>query len=200
MILTSCLPTSFYERETVVVARQLLGMRLVRRLNGVRLAGTIIETEAYHGEDDLACHARAGRTPRTAVMYGPAGRAYVYFTYGVHWCLNCVTGREGFPAAVLIRGLAPQEGLDLIAAHRSHRAQCEWCSGPGKLTQALAVNGDLNGCDLTDPGGQLTIEAGPALADAQVITGPRVGINRVAEPWRSIAWRFLARPDAWEAA
>lgn len=199
MLFNSCLPAAFYERETAVVARELLGMRLVRCLNGQRLGGTILETEAYHGAEDLACHARAGRTPRTAVMYGPPGRAYVYFTYGVHWCLNCVTGSEGFPAAVLIRALAPQEGLEQIAAHRTQRAQAEWCNGPGKLTQALAVNAELNGCDLTDSRGELYIEAGRPLADGQVITGPRVGINRVAEPWRSIPWRFLARPHAWEA-
>ena len=87
----------------MVVARELLGMRLVRCLNGERLAGIILETEAYHGQEDLACHARAGHTARTAVMYGPPGRAYIYFTYGMHWCLNCVTGDVGFPAAVLIR-------------------------------------------------------------------------------------------------
>jgi DNA-3-methyladenine glycosylase len=200
MVFDCCLPTSFYARDTVVVARELLGMRLVRCLNGERLAGIILETEAYHGQEDLACHARAGHTPRTAVMYGPPGRAYIYFTYGMHWCLNCVTGDLGFPAAVLIRVLMPLEGLEQIAAHRAHRAQAEWCSGPGKLTQALAVNGSLNGCDLTDPHAELRIEGGRPLADEQVISGPRVGINRVAEPWRSIPWRFLARPHAWEAA
>lgn len=193
MILDDCLPAAFYERETVLVARDLLGMRLVRCLDGQRLVGTILETEAYCGEEDLACHARAGRTARTAVMYGAAGRAYVYFTYGMHWCLNCVTGHEGYPAAVLIRALAPVEGLAEIAARRPQRSPAEWCNGPGKLAQALAVNGDLNGCDLTSPQDGLFIEAGIPLADEQVITGPRVGINRVPEPWRSIPWRFVTR-------
>lgn len=194
-----CLPVSFYSRDVVTVARELLGMRLVRCFEGHRLVGYIIETEAYNGEEDLACHARSGLTPRTATMYGPPGRAYVYFTYGMHWCLNCVTGPEGFPAAVLVRALFPVEGVDQIALRRSNRPRSEWCNGPGKLTQAMAVDGRLNGADLCDPQGDLRIESGRWVPDAEVITGPRVGINRVAEPWRSIPWRFLARSDHWEA-
>ncbi len=191
-----CLPASFYTRETVVVARALLGMRLVRRLNGERLAGRIIETEAYHGEADLACHARAGRTARTMVMYGAAGRAYIYFTYGMHWCLNGVTGAEGFPAAVLVRAIVPLEGLEVMAARRAPRQAAEWCSGPAKLTRALAVDGALNGCDLTDPDGELFLEEDQPIADAQVQSGPRVGIGRVPEPWRSIPWRFVTQPQS----
>ncbi len=102
-----CLPHSFYENDVVQVARELLGMRLVRCLNGKRIAGIISETEAYRGEADLASHARAGRTARTMVMYGPPGRAYIYFIYGVHWCLNFVAMPVGFPAAVLIRAIIP---------------------------------------------------------------------------------------------
>lgn len=199
MLTEECLPVSFYSREVVTVARELLGMRLVRCFEGQRLVGYIIETEAYNGEEDLACHARSGLTPRTATMYGPPGRAYVYFTYGMHWCLNCVTGPEGFPAAVLVRALFPVEGVDQIALRRSNRPRSEWCNGPGKLTQAMAVDGRLNGVDLCDPQGELRIESGRWVPDAEVITGPRVGINRVAEPWRSIPWRFLARSDHWEA-
>ena len=98
---------SFFDRPTQAVARELLGCRLIRRLGGTLLAGAIVETEAYIGERDLACHAKAGRTARTAIMYGPPGFAYVYFTYGMHWMLNLVTEAEGFPAAVLIRALQP---------------------------------------------------------------------------------------------
>src|SRR5512137_1741735 len=108
------LPTSFYNRPTLTVARELLGMRLVRLLDGVRLGGIIIETEAYIGEEDLACHARFGRTRRNAIMFGLPGFAYVYFTYGKHWLLNVVTEQEGNPAAVLIRAIQPVEGVDII--------------------------------------------------------------------------------------
>src|SRR5512133_2251454 len=102
----SPLPASFYSQPVIETSRALLGTRLVRQIEGKRVAaGYIIETEAYAGESDLACHARAGRTARTEVMYGPPGRAYIYFIYGMHWMLNCVAEPEGFPAAVLIRGL-----------------------------------------------------------------------------------------------
>jgi DNA-3-methyladenine glycosylase len=104
------LPRKFYNRSTLTVARELIGARLVRILDGVKLVGLITETEGYIGEEDLACHARAGWTPRTLPMYGPPGHAYVYFTYGNHWMLNAVTEREGFPAAVLIRAIWPHRG------------------------------------------------------------------------------------------
>ena len=139
--MTQILQPSFFDRDVVSAARDLLGTRLVRLLDGVRLSGVIVEAEAYRGEDDLACHARAGRTPRTQVMYGPPGRAYVYFTYGMHWMLNCVAGPENFPAAVLVRAVLPQEGLEVIAARRAGRPRAIWCDGPGKLTLALGIDG-----------------------------------------------------------
>ena len=200
MSAADCLPVSFYDRDVVVVARELLGMRLVRRFEGQCLAGFIIETEAYRGEEDQACHARVGLTPRTVVLYGSPGRAYVYFTYGMHWCLNCVASPPGFPAAALIRAIFPTDGLEQIAARRASRPRVDWCNGPGKLTQALAIDGSLNDMDLTDPSGDLWLEAGRFVPDAEVVTGPRVGINRVIEPWRSMPWRFLARTDHWEEA
>ncbi len=115
------LPVSFYDRDALTVARALLGMRLVRVEEGQRIGGIITETEAYRGMEDLGCHAHSGKTKRNAVMFGPSGRAYVYFTYGMHWCLNFVTGSDGFPAAVLIRAVEPLEGLELIAARRAGR-------------------------------------------------------------------------------
>ena len=194
-----CLSHPFYERDVLLVARELLGMRLVRALNGTRIAGIISETEAYRGEEDLASHARVGQTPRTKVMYGPAGRAYTYFTYGVHWCLNFVAMPEGFPAGVLIRAIFPTEGLDEMAARRLNRPSADWVNGPGKLTQALAIDGRLNEADLCGPNSELWVEPGQPVPERIVTTGPRIGINRVVEPWRSIPWRFVIQQKAWEA-
>lgn len=186
------LPPEFYDRHATLVARDLLGMCLVRQQNGQRISGLIVETEAYVGEDDLACHARAGKTARTAVMYGPPGRAYVYFTYGMHWLLNCVTSPVDTPAAVLLRAVIPQEGLDLITARRVGRAPREWCNGPAKICQALEITGTMNGIDLCQPGGGLWIENGQPVPDVKVKTSPRVGLNSVLEPWLSMPWRFMA--------
>lgn len=183
------LPPAFYAQPTLTVARGLLGARLVRLLDGVRLAGIITETEAYIGEADLGCHAKSGRTPRNAVMYGPPGRAYVYFTYGMHWCLNAVTEQEGFPAAVLIRAIQPVEGVEVIAARR----QGGDTFGPAKLTQALGISGAQNGLDLCDPASGLWIEAGEPAADGNVVAGPRVGLFTVPEPWKSMPWRFQVK-------
>ena len=180
------LPREFYARPTLTVARELLGMRLVRVLEGVRLSGSIIETEAYIGETDLGCHAKAGQTRRNAVMYVPPGHAYVYFTYGMHWMLNAVTEREGFPAAVLLRAILPLEGQEVIRLRRQGRDSL----GPAKLTQALGIDGTSNGVDLTDPRGGLWIEAGPPVAESAILTGARVGLYTVPEPWKSMAWRF----------
>jgi DNA-3-methyladenine glycosylase len=189
----SPLPPSFYDRPAPAVARDLLGMRLVRLLAGQRLAGIILETEAYQGEEDLACHARGGRTRRTVIMYGPPGRAYVYFTYGMHWMLNCVTGGADDPAAVLIRAIWPVEGLAQIRHNHPDRPPERCCDGPAKLCRALAIDGRLNGIDLTTTEAGLWIEPGQPIPDAWITVGPRVGISRVPEPWRSIPWRFLAR-------
>jgi DNA-3-methyladenine glycosylase len=180
------LPPTFYARPTLTVARELLGMRLVRTLDGARLSGIISETEAYVGEEDLGCHAKAGRTPRTAVMYGRAGIAYVYFTYGMHWLLNAVTEAEEFPAAVLIRAIEPGEGAEVIRARRDGRD----LNGPAKVTRALGVDGNLNRADLTSPSSGLWIEAGDPLPDSRVTIGARVGLYSVPEPWKSIPWRF----------
>jgi DNA-3-methyladenine glycosylase len=196
VIASVLLSVSFYRRPVLEVARDLLGARLVRYLDGQRLSGTIVETEAYRGEEDLACHARAGYTKRTAVMYGPPGRAYVYFNYGMHWLLNCVTGEEGFPAAVLVRAIRPTEGLDQIEKQRTGQPQNQWTNGPAKLCKGLMIDGVFNGHDLCEGDG-LYIEAGHTVPPERVFAGPRVGIEKVPEPWRSIPWRFrLETTDA----
>ncbi len=190
MSLSRLLPAQWYEQDVVSAARALLGMRLVRQVDGRRISGWIVEAEAYRGEEDQACHARVGCTPRTQVMYGPPGHAYVYFTYGMHWMLNAVCMPEGFPAAVLIRAIQPLEGLDFIAARRKDRPRAQWTDGPAKLTLALAIDKALNGVDLTGPAGGLWIEEGQAVPDAQVVAGPRIGLGATPEPWLSIPWRF----------
>jgi DNA-3-methyladenine glycosylase len=183
------LPIDFYNRSTLTVARDLIGARLVRILDGQKLVGLITETEAYISEKDLACHAKAGRTPRTAVMFGEPGHAYVYFTYGNHWMLNVVTERAGFPAAVLIRAIQPIEGAEVMSARRSGRDTF----GPGKLCQALGITKSENGVDLTETTGGLWIEAGVEVSNSLVTKGPRVGLNNTPEPWLSKPWRFLVK-------
>jgi len=187
------LPRDFYAQPTLQVARELLGARLVRIEAGKRIAGGIIETEAYRGEEDLGCHARTGLTPRTQVMYGPAGHAYVYFTYGMHWMLNFVTEAEGFPAAVLIRAILPSEGLESIAARRDSQPPEHWTDGPAKICQALAIDGSFNGADLCMPGSTLFVEPGLPISDLSVTISPRVGLNSVPEPWKSIPWRYSVK-------
>ncbi len=186
------LSPEFFNRPTLCVARELLGARLVRILDGVRLCGLIIETEAYIGEDDQACHARAGLTPRTRVMYGPPGRAYVYFNYGMHWMLNAVTQAEGYPAAVLIRAIIVESGQDVVALRRSPIKAVRWTDGPAKLTRAFAIDSGQNDLDLTSEADGLWIEPGVVISDTNVTIGPRVGLYNVSEPWKSLPWRFLA--------
>ncbi len=181
------LPREFYNRPALRVARDLIGARLVRILDGHRLVGMITETEAYIGERDLGCHAKAGRTARTEVMYGEPGHAYVYFTYGNHWMLNVVVEREGFPAAVLMRAIQPVKGMLIMSRRRMGRD----ILGPGKLTQAMGITKRENGADLTQARSGLWIEAGVAVPNSLVGKGPRVGLKTVPEPWKSKPWRFL---------
>lgn len=191
----SILPGDFYNRSTLTVARELLGARLVRILpeDGTRLVGIISETEAYVGQTDLGCHAKAGLTPRTRPMFGPPGRAYVYFTYGMHWMLNVVTEAEGFPAAVLIRAVETVEGAKVVESRRAKASRANWTNGPAKLTMAFSIDSSLNGADMTTPEAGLWIEPGQPIADECVTIGPRVGLYSVPEPWKSIPWRFLVK-------
>ena len=191
MLSNLILPRSFYERDTLTVARQLIGKRLVRIEQDQRLSGMICETEAYCGEQDLGCHAKAGRTPRTAVMYGPPGHAYVYFTYGMHWLFNTVTRPAGEPEAVLIRAIVPVEGITAMAERRGHQPRRLWTDGPAKLTQALGIDGQHNNLDLTAPDAEIFIEEGINVPDAWLMRGPRIGLFTVPELWKSKPWRIL---------
>jgi DNA-3-methyladenine glycosylase len=188
------LPQTFYARDTVTVARALLGQRLVRLLDGTRVAGRIVEVEAYVGEMDSACHAHRGRTARNATMYGPPGHAYVYFVYGMHHCVNVVTDREGYPAAVLIRALAPVEGIDTMRALRvlgPGRSERELTNGPAKLCYALSIDRALDGTDLVQ-GGALWIERDLAPEEEEIASGPRVGVR--GDAWAlNVPWRFWIR-------
>jgi len=189
------LTRDFFDRPTPQVARQLLGMRLVRMEYGLRLSGSICEAEAYQGEADQACHARAGLTKRTAVMYGPPGHAYVYFTYGNHWMLNFVTEAQGFPAAVLIRAIFPEEGLEVMRSRRDGQPFERWTDGPGKLCKALGIDGRHHGLDLCASEAEIFVEWGQSIPDSAVTIGPRVGLNNTPEPWKSMPWRFKVKSE-----
>jgi DNA-3-methyladenine glycosylase len=184
------LPRSFYERPAVSVAPNLLGRTLVRRLpDGSRLAGRIVETEAYE-PGDPASHSFRGPTARNAVMFGAAGRLYVYFTYGNHWMMNVVTGSVGQGSAVLLRAAEPLEGLEAMARARGRGRPTELCSGPGKLAQALAVDRSLDGADLVR-GSDVWIEHGSPVPMAWISSTVRVGIRAGLER----RWRFLVSED-----
>ncbi|HEX6535112.1 MAG TPA: DNA-3-methyladenine glycosylase [Gemmatimonadaceae bacterium] len=174
------LPRAFYDRETELVSRDLLGAVLRCETPEGVASGRIVETEAYLGEHDAACHAAAGETERTRWLYGPPGVAYVYFIYGVHWCMNAVTRAEGLPSAVLVRALEPLEGLDLMRERRRHpRSDRDLTNGPGKLCAALGITGAMNGWRLDDSG--LTIHRGTPVPDDEVVVTPRIGITRAAD-------------------
>lgn len=183
--------TDFYNQSALTAARQILGMRLVRVLpDGSRIAGRIVETEAYTGADDLASHGRLKRTKRSAIMWGPPGRAYVYLIYGMHWMLNFVVEPDGQPAAILIRAVEPVEGLEIIQRHRPGRKAPEWTNGPARVAHAFAITGALNGVDLTAAGAKLWLETDETIPERLVRTGPRVGLGKTPEPWLSIPWRW----------
>jgi DNA-3-methyladenine glycosylase len=184
----SRLNREFFARDTLTAARDLLGRRLVRVRNGTRLCGRIVEVEAYAGEDDQASHARFGRTERNAAMFGPPGHAYVYFVYGMHHCLNVVTEREGYPAAVLIRAIEPLEGIETMRRRRGGRPDLQLTSGPARLCQAMGIDRRFDGADLCAQEALLFIEKGAVVSDEAVVAGPRVGVRgdkaAVTSPWR----------------
>jgi DNA-3-methyladenine glycosylase len=183
------IPRSFYEQSTLDVARQLLGKYLVRRHPDGTTVGRIVETEAYVGPQDKACHASRGRTARTEIMFGPAGHAYVYLVYGFHHMLNIVTEQKDFPAAVLIRAVEPMDGIALMKKRRGTEEPRQFASGPGKLCEAFAIDRMLNGADLC--GSVLYIrDDGDAMPGIRA--RPRIGVD-YAGTWKHKPWRFLIK-------
>lgn len=176
----------FFERYSATVAKELVGCLLVRVADGTRLSGTVVETEAYRGSRDPASHAYRGKTKRNDVMFGPAGFAYVYFTMGVHYCLNVTTEKEGFPAAVLIRAVQPVEGTEKMKRNRGVRELTRVAAGPGNLTKALGIDGELNGEDMVTSR-RLFFEAGEKVRD--IGASSRVGVSA----GKSFRWRFYAK-------
>lgn len=170
------LPRQFYARRTLVVARQLIGMHLVRQDGGVRRVGRIVETEAYQGPQDLAAHSARGRTARNEVMFGAPGHAYVYFIYGFWYCVNVVVREEGVPHAVLVRALEPVENL----------TGKTW--GPGLLCRAMNIDRTLNGTDLL--GTQLWLEQPPEPKRTRITRATRIGVDYAGD-WAKRPWRFF---------
>lgn len=187
------LSRDFYNRDTLEVARDMLGCWLVREHNGEQMAARIVETEAYCGAEDSACHAHRRRSPRTEAMFGPAGHAYVYLVYGMHWLLNVVTEPEDSPCAVLIRAVEPTANEAVMRATRQAAGR-QLSNGPGKLTRALTIDKPLYGHDMTQAD-KLWISK--ATHDAKIASGPRVGIDYAQPEHRDAPWRLWLEDNPW---
>lgn len=181
---TRKLPRSFYNRPTLTVARELIGKHLVVMKRGKRCSARIVEVEAYIGENDKASHAAPGLTARNAIMYGPAGFSYVYFIYGMYYCLNFVTERKGYPAAVLIRAAEPRDGHDLMRKQSPRTPPHLLLSGPGRLCRSLSITTKHSGLDLT--GNDMFLEDHRENAPS-ISVSPRIGIRKATE----LEWRFV---------
>ena len=194
----SRLPRAFYRRDPVALARALLGQRLVHAAAGQRLAGLIVEVEAYLGVEDRAAHTFGGRrTARNETMYRDGGHAYVYFTYGMHHCLNVVASAVDHPVAVLIRALEPVEGLDTMYGHRlKARRDTDLCSGPGKLCQALGIDRSHDGTDLTtSPALYIERVRQRVYPNTRIVSSPRIGVDYAGD-WAAKPLRFHVRGHA----
>jgi DNA-3-methyladenine glycosylase len=185
------LPRSFYQQSTLSVASALLGKYLYRKWRNSYIVGKIVETEAYIGEDDPACHAARGKTRRNAIMYGPPGFTYIYFIYGMYFCLNVVTESEGFPAAVLIRAVEPIDGIEQMKKFRKIEDVQNLSNGPGKLCQAFHLDRKQNGMDLC--GMELFITHGEEIAGTSVVRSKRVGIKVGVDH----LWRFFIKNNSY---
>ena len=186
---------SFFRQDTVELARKLLGCLLVHRTTDGVAGGMIVETEAYVGAVDKACHAYQNRSERTEIMYQDGGYAYVYFIYGMHHCFNVVTGPQGEGNAVLIRALEPVLGLDLMQYRRNTKLLEGLCSGPGKVCQALGVTKNEYGLDLCDPASPLRLIRYRNIPDKQIVATPRINVA-YAEEAAAWPWRFYVKGNA----
>ncbi|MDE1811417.1 MAG: DNA-3-methyladenine glycosylase [Thaumarchaeota archaeon] len=188
------LARSFYARDTVDVAKDLLGKILVRKINGNTISGIIIETEAYRYKDDPASHTFGGLTGRNKAMFGPVGQAYVYFTYGMHYCVNAVAKSPDFEAgAVLLRSLVPKQGLDLMSRQRKTDDVSNLTNGPAKLTQALMITKKEYGEDLTKKS-SLYITDGFEIKKSDILSGPRIGIKKATDKM----WNFKTTKNVFD--
>ena len=189
------LPRAFYQRETEIVAREMLGTVLECETEDGLASGIIVETEAYLGEHDLACHATAGRTARTEALYGPPGTSYVYFIYGMYWCFNAVTREVDLPSAVLVRALEPLAGIALMHKRRPRiKNEVDLTNGPGKLCTALGIDGSLSAKNLQRK--PLRIREGEPVPDDKVEITARIGITKCADwplRWTVRGNRFVSR-------
>ena len=182
------LPKSFYKQDTISIARSLLGKNFTRIFQDRVLMGKIVETEAYHEIGDPSCHAHRGKTVRNAVMFGQPGHLYVYFTYGMHYCMNVVTEAEGIAAAVLIRALEPFEGIDIMQKNRGVQiSQKNLCNGPAKLCQAFGITKEQNGQSLQSE--DLYIADGDPVVDSAIVVSTRIGISK----GKDLPWRFYIK-------
>jgi DNA-3-methyladenine glycosylase len=185
------IPASFYARETEHVARDMLGLLLRHSTPDGTISGIIVETEAYLGEHDAACHAAAGDTPRTNPLYGSPGLAYIYFVYGMYWCFNAVTRQKGLPSAVLVRALEPLEGVELMRMRRPKvKKDRDLANGPGKLCLALGIDGMMNRHPLQDK--PLILREHTSYDDEQILITPRIGITKAAD--RPLRWIVKDNP------
>ncbi len=189
------LPRDFYARDTELVARDMLGTVLECETDDGVASGIIVETEAYLGEHDLACHAAAGRTARTEHLYGPPGISYVYFIYGMYWCFNAVTREAGQPSAVLVRAVEPLDGIALMHRRRPRiKSEIDLTNGPGKLCTALGIRGSMNGKPLQRK--PLVIREGERVDDSEIEVTTRIGITKSADwplRWVVRGNRFVSR-------
>ncbi|MGC8577058.1 MAG: DNA-3-methyladenine glycosylase [Thermoproteota archaeon] len=181
------LPKEFYSRKTTVVAKELLGKTIVRKLGGIKIEGKIVETEAYGGKEDPASHAYRGITKRNRVMFEEPGHVYVYFTYGNHWCLNLVAHEPNRPGAVLIRAIEPTSGIEYMKKFRDVSSLENLCNGPGKLTKALKIDRKLNGLDVTKEGELYVIDTEEKMFEIGISS--RIGIKK----GRNKLWRFFIK-------